>query len=250
MRLSDAGLRFIADFEGYHKALPDGRCQAYRCQIGNGMDDGKWTIGFGCTEGVYGGLVWTRQQAEAAFRQELSRFEAAVTRLVTVPISQNQYDALVSFAYNCGEGALAKSSILARLNAGDPAGAARSFAPWNKSRGIVVAGLVRRRASEAAVFMQPDALPAEPVMPQHVDEPAATEQHFEWHDELSATSLWYQWKGRIIAWVGGSSILGAGSAPHWLSNPVDVALVILGVGLLAVIGIEIMRLRQRKAMGA
>lgn len=183
MKLSEDGLKFVASFEGYHKALPDGRCQAYRCIIGrdkNGrpIHDGKWTIGFGCTEGITEGLIWTREEAERAFRDELAIFEAAVNRLVKVPISQNAFDALVSFAYNCGEGALSKSSLLKKLNKGDHAGASREFPNWNKSRGIVVSGLVRRRAAEAAMFLRPDK-PASvtqaasvPDMPQSVEAPA------------------------------------------------------------------------------
>jgi lysozyme len=181
MKISDDGLRFVESFEGYHKALPDGRCQAYRCIVGrdkNGrpIDDGKWTIGFGCTEGITEGMIWTRAEAEMAFRDELSRFEAAVNRLVKVPISQNAYDALVSFSYNCGEGALSKSSLLKKLNAGDHAGAAQQFGYWVNSNGVKnVPGLVRRRREEAAVFLRPDkpatvaAAETVPDMPQTVE---------------------------------------------------------------------------------
>lgn len=206
MKLSDDGLKFIASFEGYHKALPDGRCQAYRCIVGrdkNGrpIDDGKWTIGFGCTEGITEGLIWTRAEAEMAFRDELSRFEAAVNRLVKVPISQNAYDALVSFSYNCGEGALSKSSLLKKLNKGDRAGAAREFPNWNKSRGIVVSGLVRRRAAEAAVFLRPDkaatvaAAATVPDMPQSVEAPAPV--------SAAVQSSWTVFGGLMafIAWL-------------------------------------------------
>jgi lysozyme len=184
MMLSNDGLKFIASFEGYHKALPDGRCQAYRCIVGkdkNGrpIDDGKWTIGFGCTEGITEGLIWTRAQAEQAFREELSIFEAAVNRLVKVPISQNAFDALVSFSYNCGEGALSSSTLLKKLNKGDPDGAAREFGNWVNSNGVKkVPGLVRRRREETAVFLRPDkaatvaAVAATvPDMPQTVDKP-------------------------------------------------------------------------------
>jgi hypothetical protein len=64
-------------------------------------------------------------------------------------------DALVSFSYNCGSGALAKSTLLKCVNAGDFQGAARQFVMWNKSQGVIVLGLVRRRTAEAALFLTP-----------------------------------------------------------------------------------------------
>jgi lysozyme len=169
MKLSDSGLRLIKGFEGYHRRLPNGDCIAYKCPAG------VWTLGYGCTEGIREGMVWTQEQAENALRHEIAKFEAAVMRLVTVPINQNQYDALVSFAYNCGEGALARSTLLKRLNAGDYEGAARCFAQWNKGGGRVLPGLVTRRAREASLFLKP--MPGEmpeqaPTMPQQVDPPS------------------------------------------------------------------------------
>ncbi len=162
MKLSEEGLRLIKSFEGYHTRLKDGSCAAYLCPAG------VPTIGYGCTVGVRLGMVWTEQQAEDALAKEVSRFEDAVNRLVTVPINQNEFDALVSFAYNCGEGALAKSSILRRLNKGDRKGAAQAFHLWNKGGGRILAGLVSRRAREAALFLKPVEKPEEPYMPQAV----------------------------------------------------------------------------------
>lgn len=162
MKLSEEGLRLIKSFEGYHTRLKDGSCAAYLCPAGVA------TIGYGCTVGVKLGMVWTEQQAEDALAKEVSRFEDAVNRLVTVPINQNEFDALVSFAYNCGEGALAKSSILRRLNKGDRKGAAQAFHLWNKGGGRILAGLVSRRAREAALFLKPVEKPEEPYMPQAV----------------------------------------------------------------------------------
>lgn len=162
MKLSQEGLRLIKSFEGYHTRLKDGSCAAYLCPAG------VPTIGYGCTVGVRLGMVWTEQQAEDELAKEVSRFEDAVNRLVTVPISQNEFDALVSFSYNCGEGALAKSSILRRLNKGDRNGAAQAFHLWNKGGGRVLAGLVSRRAREAALFLKPVEKPEEPYMPQAV----------------------------------------------------------------------------------
>lgn len=169
MKLSDNGIRLIKRFEGYHRKLPDGGCIAYRCPAG------VWTLGYGSTAGIKPGMIWTEAQAEAALRDDVRRFESAVLRLVRVPLNQNQFDALVSFTYNVGEGALAKSSLLRAVNAGDMAAAARAFALWNKAKGKVLPGLVERRAREAALFTRP--VPEEeaigvPNMPQEVDAPA------------------------------------------------------------------------------
>lgn len=166
MNLSDNGLKKIESYEGYGKALPDGSCCAYQDRFNGHLD--VPTIGFGCTENVTMGMVWSRAEADAAFRKELAKHEAAVNRLVTVDISQNQFDALTSFSYNCGIGALTKSTILKRLNKGDFNGAAKAFALFNKAGGAVVQGLVARRASEASLFLKPDVTPDKPAMPQTV----------------------------------------------------------------------------------
>lgn len=231
MKLSDAGLAFIQEFEGYHTKLPDGSCKAYRCQIGNGMDDGKWTIGFGCTEGVYGGLVWTRAQADEAFRRELARFEEAVGRCVTASVTQNQFDALVSFSYNCGESALAHSTVLSRTNAGDPEGAARAFGLWNKSRGQVVSGLVRRRAAEAAMYSRPDLPSAEPEMPQTVDVPSGGDVHEEAHASLMDSSTLYSMNRVNIKSI---TACAAGAMAFLQEHAMEIA----AAGLVAVILFE------------
>ena len=173
MQLSKAGLDLIKSFEGYHTRLPDGSCEAYRCPAN------VWTIGYGCTEGVEAGMVWTEAEASEAFARELEKHEAAVTKMVHVELTQCQFDALVSFSYNCGSAALRKSSLLKALNAGDFEHAATRFAPWCKARVngklTVLRGLVRRRKAEADMFAQEpepsDIIPQdEPVMPQAVKE--------------------------------------------------------------------------------
>lgn len=121
-----------------------------------------WTIGWGHTGAeVSKGLQWSQAQADAAFVQDLARFERDVASLVKVPLTQGQFDALVSFAYNVGsdidadkiaEG-LGDSTLLAKLNAGDLRGAAAEFRKWNKNDGKVMRGLVRRRAAEECLFL-------------------------------------------------------------------------------------------------
>src|ERR1043165_6307295 len=165
MQISQAGLNLITSVEGSHRRLPNGDCTTYRCPAN------VLTIGYGCTEGIREGEIWTQQHAQDAFRKELVKHEAAVARMATVDLNQNQFDALVSFSYNCGTGALQKSTLLKKLNAGDLEGAGRAFASWNRGGNKVLAGLVRRRAAEAALFLKPIEPPAEPDMPQEVDEP-------------------------------------------------------------------------------
>jgi lysozyme len=166
MKLSPAGRDRIKGYEGYKRALADGRCTAYQDTYHGKLD--KPTIGWGCTEGVTMGMVWTVDEAEAALSRELAQFEAAVTRLVTVEINQNEFDALVALSYNIGAGALGSSTVLRRLNAGDRLGAAEAFNLFNRAGGGVVAGLVSRRNSEAGLFLRPPT--GTPVsMPQTVE---------------------------------------------------------------------------------
>ena len=162
MQLSQEGFRLVRSFEGFHKRLEDGRCIAYRCPAG------VLTIGFGVTGGVTEGLIWTQAQAEDALRREISTHEAAVTRLVTAEINQNQFDALVSLSYNIGSGALSKSRLLKCVNAGQGTDAAKAFHSWNKGGGRVLPGLVSRRAREASLFLKPMTAPDVPSMPQSV----------------------------------------------------------------------------------
>lgn len=167
MKISDKGLNIIKEFEGYGRELPNGDCTAYQEHLGAGKYDIP-TIGWGCTEGITMGLVWTRAQAEEALRREITKFEDGVTSLAKFIPTQNQFDALVSFSYNVGLGALEKSSVMRLANAGDFHGAAASFGLWNKAQGITLAGLTRRRAMEAALFVEDS---SGPKMAQSVDEP-------------------------------------------------------------------------------
>lgn len=143
MQISKAGLDLIKQFEGLY-------LHAYRCPAG------VPTIGYGHTAGVAMGQTITQQQADDYLRRDVRQFERAVSRLVRVPLTQGQFDALVSFTFNLGEGALAQSTLLRLLNAGDYASAAAQFDRWNKAGGRVLPGLVRRRAAERALF---EALP-------------------------------------------------------------------------------------------
>ena len=163
--LSSAAFALIKSFEGCHKK--DGAMfKPYVCP------GGVLTVGWGHTN-HHGrqfdkNARWTQQECDAALAEDLHDFAAQVASIVKVPIRQHQFDALVSFAYNVGLGNLKSSTLLRKLNAGDTAGAALEFHRWNRSKGQVLPGLVRRRASEALLFQgiadldfdgQPDPMP-------------------------------------------------------------------------------------------
>jgi lysozyme len=115
-----------------------------------------WTIGWGETgPGIVRGLVWTQEYADHRFELALSKRERTVERLVSVPLTDNEFAALVSFEYNTG--ALAGSTLLRQLNAGKPRSEiAEEFRKWVFVGGRVVNGLIRRRAAERDLFLAPD----------------------------------------------------------------------------------------------
>ncbi|MDU9394301.1 lysozyme [Pseudomonas sp. zfem002] len=141
MRTSQRGLSLIKSFEGL-------RLHAYQDSAG------VWTIGYGATRGVKAGMSITRDQAERMLLNDVQRFEPEVQRLVTVPLSSNQWDALICFTYNLGAANLESSTLLRLLNSGDYLGAAEQFPRWNKAAGKVLPGLVRRRAAERDLFLE------------------------------------------------------------------------------------------------
>jgi lysozyme len=112
-----------------------------------------WTIGYGHTgPDVHPGLVWSVEQAQAALAADMNHTVNCVNALVSVPLSQGEFDALVDFVFNVGAGALQHSTLLRLLNAGDYAAAANEFQKWDRAGGVVMAGLLRRRLAEAAEF--------------------------------------------------------------------------------------------------
>jgi lysozyme len=114
---------------------------------------GVWTIGYGhAGANVHSGMVVTQAQAEAYLRADIKTASEAINKLVTVAITQDEFDALVDFTFNVGIGALTSSTLLCDLNAGDIAGAAGRFEEWDHAGGQVVAGLLRRRLAEEALF--------------------------------------------------------------------------------------------------
>lgn len=119
---------------------------------------GRWTIGVGhlMSSGA-AGVHLTHEQSQALLSQDLARFEAAVGRLVKVPLTQHQFNALVSFCFNLGEGALQKSSLLKLVNAGcrDAVAITNAFKLWRKVNGQPSSDIEARRLREAALFFTP-----------------------------------------------------------------------------------------------
>jgi lysozyme len=261
VHLSSACVDLIKEFEAYKRPLSDGRCIAYRCVVGrrNGQPvyDGKWTLGWGCTEGVTEGMVWTREEAEEALRRELNKAEAIVNAYIRAPTNQNQYDALGSFAYNVGEGNFRSSSLVRRFNAGDVHAAADVFDLYVNSNGVRnVPGLITRRAREKALFLTPvvegvhEAHVADlaPAMPQSIDPPSSAEEHASAHEWLEEASTQYSLHGDAIRTIGWGSIPGALAVWQWVQNPLHAMMLMTGVALAALVGIELSRLHQRNKL--
>ncbi len=142
MKTSDDGINLIKQYEGC-------RLDAYKDVVG------VVTIGYGHTEpGLAMGTKWTQQQCEDGLRKDLARFESSVTANCKVALTQNQFDALVCFSYNVGAPALASSTLMKLLNAGDYTGAAEQFLRWNKAGKLEVPGLTKRRQGERALFLK------------------------------------------------------------------------------------------------
>lgn len=144
MRTSSAGIELIKEFEGL-------RLKAYLCPAG------VWTVGYGHTSAageprVTRDMAITADEAERILRSDLMKFEDAVDDMVTAPITQNQFDALVSFAYNCGIGALKKSTLLKHVNAKRSDRVPAELMKWTRANGKELSGLVRRRRAEAAMW--------------------------------------------------------------------------------------------------
>jgi len=131
------------------------------------MSGDPWTVGWGSTGLDYFNLdaqgkptkigpntQWTQVQADQRKTTDLERFCKQVNDLVTSNINDNQFSALVSFAYNCGVGNLSGSTLLKRVNEGKFQEAADEFLKWDKAKGQVMAGLTRRRQAERALFLK------------------------------------------------------------------------------------------------
>ena len=139
MTYSKTGEQLTARFEGCRlQAYPD--------------TGGVWTIGYGHTHGVQPGMTCTLGQAQAWLEQDTRAAADAVNGLVTAPLKQPEFDALVDFVFNLGVGAFSRSTLLRDLNAGNLAAAAAQFPLWDHDAGRVLAGLLHRRLAEEMEF--------------------------------------------------------------------------------------------------
>lgn len=213
-RISQAGLDFIKGFESfvpyvYDDLIPAKKGTYRRWEPGDGVR-GTLTCLYGHTDSARHplkmkdavGKVYTEQFGCEVLAVDLSECEEAVERLVKVPLTQGQFDALVSLTFNMGEGNLRKSSLLARLNKGDYRGARAAFDLYVKSKGITLRGLQRRRDGEQALW---DAnIPTVPT--EVVDHPAEVDQP----PKVTAKDL--AKKSKSLAWIRNAkkTILGAG----------------------------------------
>ena len=139
MNLGYNGTKLLKFFEGC-------RLTAYQDSVG------VWTIGYGHTKGVFEGMSITQEEAEQMLLTELEEYEGYVEKYVTVPLTQNQFDALVVWVYNLGPTNFRNSTLLKELNSGNYTAAGKEITRWNKAGGKVLAGLVKRREAEAELF--------------------------------------------------------------------------------------------------
>jgi lysozyme len=142
VKVNNAGLELIKKYEGL-------RLKVYTCPAG------ILTVGYGHTgPDVRSGQTITPEKAAELLAADVEKFERGVAGLLRRAVTENQFSALVSFAYNLGLGNLGKSTLLKKLNDGDFTGAAAEFGKWNKAAGRVLPGLTARREAERTLFMK------------------------------------------------------------------------------------------------
>lgn len=149
LALGQRGRTLIRSFEEL-------RLKAYRNFVGE-----PWTCGWGHTgKDVGPSTICTPEQADLWFECDIARPERAVNLMAKppIPLNQNEFDALVSFAYNLGVGAEAHSTLMKLVNASDFDGAAAEFLKWDHENGVVVPGLTRRRTAERDLFISTEGL--------------------------------------------------------------------------------------------
>jgi lysozyme len=141
MKFSDNAVNLIKQFEGC-------KLQSYKDSVS------VWTIGFGSTDCVSENMHISQEQAEAFLRRDMIKFETDVNNLVTSPLNQNQFDALVAFTYNLGAGALERSTLLKLLNQKNYISAANEILKFDHAGHVKLPGLTRRRRAEFDLFVK------------------------------------------------------------------------------------------------
>tara|TARA_B100000768_G_C11266413_1_gene371295 strand:+ start:1300 stop:2034 length:735 start_codon:yes stop_codon:yes gene_type:complete len=172
VKISQNGINLVKKFEGLHRVQADGMVSSYRCPAS------VWTCGYGATKGVRSGTKWTKEHAELRLIEDLNDHAKELKNYVHVPLSQGQYDALVSFVFNIGAGANFRSStLLKKLNKGLYDEVPEQIMRWNKARVdgklVPLKGLTRRRTAEAAIFAKDAALPSDKAGPEMAQRPTA-----------------------------------------------------------------------------
>ena len=143
MKINQKGLDLIKHFEGLKLSVYDD-------------GTGTLTIGTGHTKGVFEGMIITQEEADELLAEDIKYFEQAVNELVTVPLTSNQFSALVSFTFNLGRDSLRTSTLLRDLNEGRYEEVAEQLLRWNKIGKVVEPGLTRRRQAERELFLTED----------------------------------------------------------------------------------------------
>lgn len=138
-RINQEGVELIKRWEGL-------RLESYRCSAG------VWTIGYGYTATAREGMRITETEAERLLLADLAVFEAEISSVVDVELTDNQFAALVSWTYNVGAAAMRQSTLIRKLNEGDYVSVPSELARWNKVNGKVLPGLSNRRAAEAGLW--------------------------------------------------------------------------------------------------
>lgn len=153
MKTSDRGVAMICAHEGFVPRAYDDFAPKKVLKPGDRIM-GTLTIGYGHTgRDVFIGREITEAEGVAILKADLQIAEVAVSNAVTIALKQNEFDALVSFVFNVGGGNFRSSTLLKKLNAGDRIGAAGQFERWNKSKGVELPGLTKRRRAERNMFV-------------------------------------------------------------------------------------------------
>ena len=178
------------------------------------LSGAPWTVGYGTTKGVTPESKMTEAEATEALLEHLVEYERGVEAACKLRPNQNEFDALVCFAYNVGVAGMRGSSVIKAHNRGDKLSASRAFSLWNKSNGKVSAGLTRRRAGEGAWYLEPDntitKISMETQLPEVVDVPEeeketlAMPQVVDAESKLTASPIN---KASVVA--GGTAAVGA-----------------------------------------
>lgn len=172
--------------------VPPGQILARLGTDAQGLSGAPWTQGSGFTKGIGPqSPMMSEVESEARLDAEIAHFAAGVERVLTRPANENQLAAMVSLAFNIGLGAFARSTVLKAHNRGDFDAAARAFALWNKAGGRVMRGLTRRRAAEAALYLEPVRLeiPLQPIERMRIDPEDAMPQKIDPERSLGRSEI-------------------------------------------------------------